>query len=75
MAGRKLTIYKRRKLAALLCIAVFDGLFLELMSAGDRPRLTRALDHFISMVRMTAPTKAAKTSRARRSKGASKRKL
>jgi AcrR family transcriptional regulator len=60
---------------ATLCIAVFDGLFLELMSAGDRPRLTRALDHFISMVRMTTPTKAAKTSRARRAKGASKRKL
>lgn len=32
-----------------LCIAVFDGLLLELMNTGDRPRLTRALDHFISM--------------------------
>jgi hypothetical protein len=28
---------------------VFDGLFLELMSSGDRRRLTRALDRFISM--------------------------
>ena len=34
---------------ATLCVAVFDGLFLELMSTGDQRRLTRALDHFISM--------------------------
>ena len=34
---------------ATLCIAVFDGLFLELMSTGERGRLTRALDYFISM--------------------------
>jgi len=36
---------------ATLCIAVFDGLFLELMSTGDRARLTRALDHFIALAR------------------------
>ena len=36
---------------ATLCIAVFDGLFIELMSTGDRARLTRAMDHFISMAR------------------------
>lgn len=36
---------------ATLCIAVFDGLFLELMSTGQRARLTRALDHFIAMAR------------------------
>ena len=59
----------RTEPTATLCIAVFDGLFIELMSTGDRARLTRALDHFISMVRMTAPTEAAKTSRARRSQG------
>lgn len=34
-----------------LCIAVFDGLFIELMTTGDRARLTRAMDHFISMAR------------------------
>lgn len=34
---------------ATLCIAVFDGLFLELMSTGDHARLTRALDHFLRM--------------------------
>jgi AcrR family transcriptional regulator len=36
---------------ATLCVAVFDGLLLELMSTGDHRRLTRALDLFISMVR------------------------
>ncbi|MGH9761870.1 MAG: hypothetical protein ACREDR_40505, partial [Blastocatellia bacterium] len=34
---------------ATLCIAVFDGLFLELMSTGEHRRLTKALDHFISI--------------------------
>ncbi|GGA32321.1 TetR/AcrR family transcriptional regulator [Dyella nitratireducens] len=33
-----------------LPIAVFDGLFLELMSTGDRRRTTRALDRFIELV-------------------------
>jgi AcrR family transcriptional regulator len=32
-----------------LCIAVFDGLFLELISSGDRARLTRALERFVEM--------------------------
>ncbi len=36
---------------ATLCIAVFDGLFLELVGAGDRARLGKALDCFIAMVR------------------------
>ncbi|MBE1160698.1 TetR/AcrR family transcriptional regulator [Dyella acidiphila] len=35
---------------ASLPIAVFDGLFLELMSTGDRRRTTRALDRFIELV-------------------------
>jgi AcrR family transcriptional regulator len=35
---------------ATLLIAVFDGLFLELMSTGDRARTTAALDRFISIV-------------------------
>ena len=34
---------------ATLCIAVFDGLFLELMRTGERARLTRALDQFIAL--------------------------
>jgi AcrR family transcriptional regulator len=36
---------------ATLCIAVFDGLLLELMAGGDHRRLTRAVDEFIHMVR------------------------
>jgi len=32
---------------ATLCVAVFDGLFLELMATGERARLTRALKEFI----------------------------
>jgi hypothetical protein len=34
---------------------VFDGLFLELMSTGDRRRLTRAMDYFIAMARRAVP--------------------
>jgi len=35
---------------ATLCIAVFDGLMLELMAGGERRRLTRALDEFIQIM-------------------------
>jgi len=42
----------RSESMATLCVAVFDGLFLELMSTGERDRLTRALDRFIGL---TAP--------------------
>lgn len=35
---------------ASLLIAVFDGLFLELMSTGDRARTTAALQRFIALV-------------------------
>jgi AcrR family transcriptional regulator len=34
-----------------LLIAVFDGLFIEFMSTGDRRRTTQALDQFIRIVR------------------------
>jgi AcrR family transcriptional regulator len=37
-----------------LCIAVFDGLLLEMIMTGDRARLTRALDEFILMLRTRA---------------------
>ena len=36
---------------ATLCIAVFDGLMLELMGTGDRRRATRALDRFVDLLR------------------------
>ena len=41
----------RSESLATLCIAVFDGLFLELVSTGDRARLTRALEHFVAMAK------------------------
>jgi AcrR family transcriptional regulator len=34
---------------ATLCIAVFDGLMLEFMVTGERRRLTKTLDQFITM--------------------------
>lgn len=34
-----------------LIAAVFDGLFLEVMATGDRPRATAALDRFLLMAR------------------------
>ncbi|HUN71972.1 MAG TPA: TetR/AcrR family transcriptional regulator [Steroidobacteraceae bacterium] len=36
---------------ATLLVAVFDGLFLELMSTGDRRRTGEALDEFVRIVR------------------------
>jgi AcrR family transcriptional regulator len=38
---------------ATLLGAVFDGLFLELMSTGDRRRTTQALDQFIQLAQPT----------------------
>jgi AcrR family transcriptional regulator len=42
---------ERSAAVATLLVAVFDGLFLELMSTGDRKRTTAALDEFIRIVR------------------------
>jgi AcrR family transcriptional regulator len=39
---------------ATLCIAVFDGLFLEFMATTDRDRLTEALDLFIDIASKSA---------------------
>jgi len=44
----------RNDAMSTLCIAVFDGLLLELMNTGDRARLTRALDRFISLASAAA---------------------
>lgn len=57
---------------ASLPIAVFDGLFLELISTGDRRRTTRALDRFIEVVeqarlyRASADRKPRATSKRKR---------
>jgi AcrR family transcriptional regulator len=50
LAEGALTASIRSKVMATLCIAVFDGLFLELLTTGDRVRTTRALDRFIAIV-------------------------
>jgi AcrR family transcriptional regulator len=42
---------ERTDALATLLVAVFDGLFLELVSTGDRRRTTDALDEFIRIVR------------------------
>jgi AcrR family transcriptional regulator len=42
---------ERSPAMATLLVAVFDGLFLELMSTGDRRRTTAALDELIRILR------------------------
>lgn len=42
---------ERTDAMATLLVAVFDGLFLELVSTGDRKRTSDALDEFIRIVR------------------------
>lgn len=42
---------QRSPLLATLIVAVFDGLFIEVMSSGDRRRATAAIDEFIAMAR------------------------
>lgn len=46
-----LTESVRSRAMATLCIAVFDGLFLEFMLTGDRKRLGEALDQFVALAR------------------------
>ena len=41
----------RSPLLATLIVAVFDGLFIEVMSSGDRRRASAAIDEFIAMAR------------------------
>jgi len=56
----------RSRTMATLCIAVFDGLFLELLSTGDRARTTRALDRFVAIARASAGSgRATRTGRGR----------
>jgi AcrR family transcriptional regulator len=46
----------RDRAFATLIAAVFDGLFLELMSTGDLARTTQALDCFISRIHRRGPS-------------------
>ncbi|GLQ87774.1 TetR/AcrR family transcriptional regulator [Dyella flagellata] len=50
---------------ASLPIAVFDGLFLELMNTGDRKRTTHALDRFIGLVEQARLHRASATLKPR----------
>jgi AcrR family transcriptional regulator len=53
---------QRSPLLATLIVAVFDGLFIEVMSTGDRLRATAALDEFTFMARKhTAGPSSAKS--------------
>lgn len=51
LAQTALPAAERSAAMATLLVAVFDGLFLELMSTGDRRRTTKALDEFVRIVR------------------------
>jgi AcrR family transcriptional regulator len=42
---------QRSSVLATLIVAVFDGLFIEVMSTGDRRRATAAIDQFVDMAR------------------------
>jgi AcrR family transcriptional regulator len=44
---------------ATLIVAVFDGLFIEMMSTGDRRRASAAIDEFIAMARKHARVRPA----------------
>ena len=57
----------KSKAMASLCIAVFDGLMLELMSGGDRRHLTESLDLFISMATRASPSGKSRRSERKRS--------
>lgn len=54
----------KNKPMASLSIAVFDGLMLELMGGGDKQRLTKSLDLFISLA--TVPSSSVKPKRPNR---------
>jgi AcrR family transcriptional regulator len=45
---------QRSSTLATLIVAVFDGLFIEVMSTGDRRRASAAIDDFIAMARKHA---------------------
>ena len=55
----------RNSSMATICLAVFDGLMLELMTTGEHRRLTEALDQFIYIVTDFA-TREQSSRRARR---------
>jgi AcrR family transcriptional regulator len=59
LAFQALSESLRSTAMATLCIAVFDGLMLEMINTGDRTRLTQALDRFIAMASTSVHSKSA----------------
>lgn len=53
---------------ATLCIAVFDGLFLDLMTTGERARTTAAMDQFIKLATATLPSTPATRKQTRKAR-------
>lgn len=67
LIGTALPAAERTPAMATLLAAVFDGLFLELMSTGDRKRTTQAILQFIRLVdeaRETRPVMRGKAAKA-----------
>jgi AcrR family transcriptional regulator len=54
LAFQTLSESLRSEAMATLCIAVFDGLMLEMINTGDRRRLTQAMDKFIALTSVSA---------------------
>jgi len=63
----------KSKAMASLCIAVFDGLMIELISGGDMQHLSEALDLFISMATGVSPTGKSRRSDRNRGRAVQKR--
>ena len=67
LIGTALPEAERTPAMVTLLGAVFDGLFLELMSTGDRKRTTQAVQQFIRLVdeaRQARPAARKKTTKA-----------
>jgi AcrR family transcriptional regulator len=62
----------KSKAMASLCIAVFDGLMLELMSCGDLRRLTEAVELFISIATKASPSGKSRRPNRKRSRAVQK---
>jgi AcrR family transcriptional regulator len=56
----------RDRATATLCIAVFDGLMIELLGTRDLARTTESMERFVDMLRLAAGDAEARTKRAKR---------
>jgi AcrR family transcriptional regulator len=58
---------QRSPALATLIVAVFDGLFIEVVSTGDRRRASAAIDEFVSMARRHTQARRLESTRRTRS--------